>query len=80
MKKKNLSVKPKNVSFGGTRTSIRLEDEMWLALEEISKLEDKPIDVICDKVYDSVEPGSNFTSALRVFIMQYFRKRAKKRG
>jgi len=65
---------PKNVVVNGKRTSMRLEPAMWQALEEISRAEGCTVAEICDTVEKLCQPGHNFTSAMRVFIMEYYRK------
>lgn len=63
----------KNVVVAGHRTSMRLEPEMWDALTEICQREKCSISEICTLV-DERRGTSSFTSAVRVFILTYFRK------
>ena len=62
----------RNVRIAGRRTSVRLEQEMWDALHEISARERTSIHDLCAQVFAAPRPGG-FTSALRVYIMAYFR-------
>lgn len=62
----------RNVRIAGRRTSVRLEQEMWDALHEISARERTSIHDLCAQVFDAPR-GGGFTSALRVYIMAYFR-------
>ncbi len=62
----------RNVRIGGFRTSVRLEPELWDALDEICAWERLSIDEICVRAEKSGVPGGR-TSRLRVFIVGYFR-------
>jgi predicted DNA-binding ribbon-helix-helix protein len=67
----------KNVRIHDRRTSVRLEPEMWDALNEIALLEDCSIHDLCGAVHDLKDEGASFTAALRVFLMEYYRTAAK---
>lgn len=67
----------KNVRIHKRRTSIRLEKEMWEALNEVAELEGCSIHDLCGAVHDLKEPESSFTAALRVFLMEYYRSATK---
>ena len=67
----------KNVRIHNRRTSVRLEPEMWSALNEISSIEGCSIHDLCSAVSDLKEAGSSFTAALRVFLMEYYRTATK---
>jgi len=69
----------RNVRIGDRRTSIRLEPEMWEALGEICLSTGKDLNEICTEVYRANAGRSNFTSGLRVFIVEYYRSQARKR-
>lgn len=62
----------KNVRIDGRRTSVRLEREMWEALEDICEREDLGLNDLCSFVATTHRSGG-FTSSLRVFIMNYYR-------
>lgn len=64
----------RNVWIGKRRTSIRLEPEMWDALEEISAGTGRDINEICTEVREATPADQTLTSALRVFILGYFRR------
>jgi predicted DNA-binding ribbon-helix-helix protein len=70
------ALQSKNVRIHDRRTSIRLEPEMWRALNEIARLENCSIHDLCGAVHDLKEPGTSFTAALRVFLMEYYRAAA----
>lgn len=67
----------KNVRIHDRRTSVRLEPEMWSALNEIAEMEDCSIHDLCGAVHDLKGEGASFTAALRVFLMEYYRTAAK---
>ena len=67
----------KNVRIHSRRTSVRLEPEMWTALNEIAGIEGCSIHDLCGAVYDLKESDMSFTAALRVFLMEYYRSASK---
>ena len=81
----------RNIRIGDRRTSIKLEPEMWDALAEICDRTEKDLNQICTEVHGASNantasnsnepdepPGSaNFTSELRVFILDFYRARAR---
>ena len=66
----------RNIRIRGHRTSVRLEPEMWDALCEVAGLENCSVHDLCGAVHDLKDAGASFTSALRVFLMQYYRSAA----
>jgi len=71
----NNSLISKNVTVNGRRTSLRLENASWLALGDICKFEDVSLHVLCSMI-EQQRQGSSRTSAVRAFIVSYFRKAA----
>ncbi|MBT3373767.1 MAG: ribbon-helix-helix domain-containing protein [Rhodospirillaceae bacterium] len=81
----------RNIRIADRRTSIKLEPEMWDALAEICARTEKNLNQICTEVHSARyasqasnanepddEPGSaNFTSELRVFILDFYRAIAR---
>ncbi len=76
----NGSLQSKNVRIHERRTSVRLEPEMWVALNEISAMEGCSIHDICGAVSDLKSEKASFTAALRVFVMEYYRSLVKSKG
>lgn len=70
------ALQSKNVRIHKHRTSVRLEPAMWNALNEIAGLEGCSIHDLCGAVHDLKDPGTSFTAALRVFMMEYYRSAA----
>lgn len=62
----------KNVRIEGHRTSVRLERDMWEALEDICERQGLGLNEMCTLVGRAHRSGG-FTSSLRVFIMNYYR-------
>ena len=71
-KEKSQNRKRKNVMLGDRRTSVSLEDQVWDGLTDVCRREEISIDELCTKV-ERLRVGSSMSSALRVFLMTYFR-------
>ena len=59
----------KSLILSGHKTSIALEKEVWIALEEISKRQNIDIDKLIEKI-DKKERSGSLASAIRVFILK----------
>ncbi len=70
------STKSRNIRVDGRRTSVRLEDAEWDALAEICAAERLTLKQVCSEV-DRKRPQGAFTSGLRVFMLNYFRLKAR---
>jgi len=62
----------KNVTINGRRTSLRLEQTSWEAMVDICQCEGMTIHELCSLI-DNRRGGSSRTSAVRAFIVSYFR-------
>ncbi len=69
----------RNVVAGSGRTSMRLEPELWDALGEICDREGRGIHDLIRGIDGQRERGGR-TSAVRVFVLQYFRDAATEAG
>jgi len=69
----------RNVTINGRRTSLRMEREIWDALGEICAREEKNIHNICTQI-ENGRHNSNRTSAIRAFIISYYRRAATDEG
>lgn len=65
----------RNVNVGGRRTSVRLEPDLWEALREIAGREQRSLHEICTDI-DRTRGGTRLTSAMRIYIVNYFRSAA----
>lgn len=66
------SLLTRNIRIRDRRTSVRLEPQLWRALETIAELEKTSVNELCTTVEEKRGPEGGFTSALRVFIVEYF--------
>lgn len=73
------SLANRNVTIAGRRTSMKLEPDMWDALDEICYREKATVHEVCTQVARH-HHGNNLTAAIRVFILSYFRKAATDDG
>ena len=70
---KSSILESRNVTVGGRRTSMRLEPQMWDALESIARSEGMTLNNLCTQI-DQRRREIGLTSATRVFIISYFRQ------
>jgi len=63
-----------SVSLSGHQTSISLEDEFITALNEIAQKLKKPVAKIIDEIDEKRVIGTNLSSAVRIYILRYYRK------
>jgi predicted DNA-binding ribbon-helix-helix protein len=69
----------RNVTSTHGRTSMRLEPELWSALEEICHREMMTLADLVKSIERRGHPGGR-TSAVRVFVLTYFRNAASEEG
>ncbi|MEQ9170747.1 MAG: ribbon-helix-helix domain-containing protein [Rhodospirillales bacterium] len=69
----------RNVTVNGRRTSLRLENATWDALDQICECEKISVHELCSMI-ESVRFGSSRTSTVRAFIVTYFRLAANRTG
>ncbi len=62
----------KNVTINGRRTSLRLEKASWEAMDDICKCEELTLHELCSLI-ENRRQGASRTSAVRAFIVTYFR-------
>ena len=67
------------VRIGNRRTSLRLEPEMWDALETITRLTGRTLAQVMTEI-DLFRQQSSLTSAVRVVILKFFRAAALESG
>lgn len=66
----------RNVTLGSRRTSVSLEEQVWDGLTEICRREEVGLDELCTSV-EVRRVDSSMSSALRVFLLTYFRHAAE---
>ncbi len=69
----------RNVTASRGRTSMRLEPELWEALEEICQREAVTLADLVKRIEQAGHPGGR-TSAVRVHVLSYFRSAAQVGG
>ncbi len=65
----------RNITAGNGRTSMRLEPELWDALEQIARETGDTLGGLIRRAEENKHEGGR-TSAVRVFVVQYFRAAA----
>ncbi len=63
----------RSLTLKGHRTSVSLEDEFWLAFRDIAKAKDMPINVLAGEIDAARDPETGLASAIRVFILNWYR-------
>lgn len=69
----------RNVTVDGHRTSLRLEQDVWEALEEVCLRENMNVHQLCTHI-EVHRAGSSRTAAVRAFVLGYFRAAASDTG
>ena len=69
----------RNVTVNGHRTSLRLEQDVWDALEEVCGREGLSLHEVCTHI-ENRRSGSSRTAAVRAFVLGYFREAASDSG
>jgi predicted DNA-binding ribbon-helix-helix protein len=69
----------RNVTVAGRRTSLRMEPEMWDALQEAAAREGLNLHDFCTGVAKK-RGGYSMTAAIRVHLLNYFRDAATEAG
>ena len=70
----------RNITIFDRRTSIRLEPEMWEALNHIAEREQCSIHDLCSLIHIRKREATSLTAAIRVFLMLYFRSASSEAG
>ncbi len=73
------TLRNRNVTISGRRTSVRLEPEMWQALEEICEREGLTVHELCSGI-DARRERRSLTAAIRAHALDYFRAAATEAG
>jgi predicted DNA-binding ribbon-helix-helix protein len=65
----------RSVTIAGHRTSISLEAEFWQALADIAAETKRPLARLIGEVDKRQGRDKNLSSALRVYVLAYYRKK-----
>ena len=70
----------RNMTILGKRTSARLEPYIWKELQSVAAREGCTIHELSSFLYLRKQTNTSFSSALRVFLMLYYRAAATEEG
>lgn len=70
----------RNVVVLNKRTSLRMEPEMWDALNDVARREQKTLHDICTQIVERKPGGASLTAAIRVFLVNYYRMSSTEDG
>ena len=62
----------RSIVIGGHKTSVSLENEFWTSLKDIAKSRHSTLSGLV-AVIDNRRLGGNLSSAVRLFVLDYFR-------
>jgi predicted DNA-binding ribbon-helix-helix protein len=65
------------MSLGGRKTSVSLETEFWVGLDEIASLDKTSVLALLNRINDR-RANVNLSSAVRLFVYNHFRRRMTK--
>jgi len=64
----------RSIVIAGHKTSVSVEDAFWTALKEIAQLRRQSLAELIGAI-DGARRGGNLSSAIRVFVLDYYRGR-----
>ncbi|WFU44192.1 ribbon-helix-helix domain-containing protein [Bradyrhizobium sp. CB82] len=65
----------RSIVVAGHKTSVSLEEAFWNGMKEISSQRNITLSELVGEI-DSNRPHGNLSSAIRLFVLDYFKKRA----
>jgi predicted DNA-binding ribbon-helix-helix protein len=65
----------RSIVVAGHKTSVSLEEAFWNGMKEISGMRDMTLSELVGEI-DSNRQQGNLSSAIRLFVLDYFRSRA----
>jgi predicted DNA-binding ribbon-helix-helix protein len=68
----------RSLVFNGKKTSVSLEDEFWNALKEIAAERHVKLSDLVTAI-DGRREHANLSSAVRLFVLDYYRNQATRR-
>jgi predicted DNA-binding ribbon-helix-helix protein len=69
----SLSGVNRTICLEGRRTTLRLEPELWAALDEVARQQRKSVSQLVAAACSSGRRGTSRASSVRVFIVEYYR-------
>jgi predicted DNA-binding ribbon-helix-helix protein len=72
-------VRKRNIKLDGHKTSVTMEDTFWDAFKEIAAAQGTSVNRLIATIdHERHErPGTNLSSAIRLFIIDYYRSRMR---
>jgi predicted DNA-binding ribbon-helix-helix protein len=70
-------VTKRSIIVGGHKTSISLEDEFWKAVKEIAAAAGESVSDLVSRI-DRGREHANLSSRLRLFVLEHYRKAARR--
>jgi predicted DNA-binding ribbon-helix-helix protein len=67
----------RSIVIGGHKTSISLEDAFWRGLKDICEMRGVSLSAQVQAIDAERNGGSNLSSAVRLFVLDYFRTGAQ---
>jgi predicted DNA-binding ribbon-helix-helix protein len=67
-------VRKRSVNFRGQKTSVSLEAGFWNALRELAAVKELTVHELVLKI-DNERTDANLSSAIRLYILSYYRER-----
>ena len=64
----------RSIGVAGHKTSVSLEEDFWNGMKEISSARNKTLSELVGEI-DSKRQQGNLSSAIRLFVLDYFRSR-----
>jgi predicted DNA-binding ribbon-helix-helix protein len=71
---KRSRVAKRGLRIDGSKTSVTLEDAFWNALREIAATRNMHVSELVSTIKIELQPGSNLSSAIRLFILDYYQR------
>jgi predicted DNA-binding ribbon-helix-helix protein len=72
-------LRKRSITLDGHKTSVTLEDAFWNALKDIAAAQGTSVRRLIATIDDErhERPGTNLSSAIRLFILNYYRSRMR---
>jgi predicted DNA-binding ribbon-helix-helix protein len=67
------AITKRSIVIAGHKTSVSLEDEFWQSLKEIVRGRNVTLSFLVADI-DARRPHGNLSSAIRLFVLDYFRR------
>jgi len=65
-------IRKRSVVISGRKTSVSVEDEFWCGLKEIAFARNIKLGILVSEI-DSTRQHANLSSAIRLFVLDFYR-------